>query len=1091
MATPDGLYSNKMRSMFGWSENLNTLTNPYSPQKNLKTAADALEVIKEDQVDSSHDIQDLLEEQVKLLKRIAKKIENMEGGGDGVGLAGLLGGALGFSAIKGFAGRIRGKMPDVGKLLRGAAAAPVRWARSFTGFVGEVTEKSVRFVRGASGRVISGVSRAAGVMANKLLNSVSGLATQITSLMTGGIAKVGKLLTKVVAPAIAAYDTYTGYQEAGAVDKNNDLSWFDKLRIGKDKAANNFSLGVPGYIQSWITGNDYNSNYAEQLAKDNIDFNKNPTVSGLLKRMLTDNSLSLPNKFSNMLGDTGTLLFNRNDADVTVDPSTTSSNRGLADYGMRKRPEDIIQEAMDMTRARQMVGPTTRQDAIINEDGETILDTYIISDNQPVIDETKNVTRAVREGAQDTVRAVDANTKEVKKSLWQKATEAFNSVMGEPIPNAGAMAERGVQGNVTPEMREGTDPASADLNVLKKRELVKSPNIRQQESITGGEVRNTFSSDTGVQPTGFSGDVGYRKDIKATTQTALTESSAVTDDKGRVISTASTDMQPHERALLDTIAMGKATSGENFWESPNYTKIVGKGGNATDLSDHPRVFGTPESTAAGRYQFTASTWDDVVKRYNKSNADNPISDFSERNQDKAALFLAKQDYKRRTGRDLNEDLQTGSADIGKLIKDGLGGTGNNTTWEVFQKRSSEQIADAYKTNLARNNSYEMSSNSNLTGDLNRGLSTNLPSIGSEGSSELTWGKDTEIDKNHPLWESGQLHPSIASAKNRILGYRGDGHDAKNKKTWAGTIYNANAAAIKAEELGYRLDVTSGNRTGVSTSHRHGQRGQTGDAIDFVIVDPKTGKRAPDDVQKQVLENGIAAGATSFGVGTNNGAGHHLSYEKGEYGGPGSRMKAWAYDRGGRRMLPGLREWANKGEFPDVPLVLGKKNESHQVPVSEYELNQELVKGVRPEEGSFQSRHGLGSIFSRNKANTEEADRLQRKKRYMESLGIYNDPPSFRPSSLDTIESEVLKQQGMGIAKGIAEADRMAIKRPEFNPTVESNSIMQAVDQQPVKESMVGSNPTGSSHKASDFPSVESVPHTDELTLLMANSQMMA
>lgn len=184
-------------------------------------------------------------------------------------------------------------------------------------------------------------------------------------------------------------------------------------------------------------------------------------------------------------------------------------------------------------------------------------------------------------------------------------------------------------------------------------------------------------------------------------QAATGPTAAITDRNGRIISTAATGLSPQERALLDTIAIGNPNK-EGFWESPDYNTIVGQGGKFESFADHPRVFGTRESTAAGRYQFTKTTWDDVVTRFNKKNPDSPIADFSPVNQDRAALFLASEDYRRRTGRDLQADLDNPPSNMGELIKYGLGGAGNNTTWQIFQYKKAQEIQEAFETNYERN-----------------------------------------------------------------------------------------------------------------------------------------------------------------------------------------------------------------------------------------------------------------------------------------------------------------------------------------------------------------------------------------------------
>ena len=188
---------------------------------------------------------------------------------------------------------------------------------------------------------------------------------------------------------------------------------------------------------------------------------------------------------------------------------------------------------------------------------------------------------------------------------------------------------------------------------------------------------------------------------------SLQESSEIKDSKGRVISTSSTDIKPHERALLDTIASGEART---------YNTLVG-GGSFYDFSSHP----TPgPSQAAGRYQFLGSTWRSVVRDYNKQNPDKPITDFTPKSQDRAALFLAQKDYTRRTGRNLSDDLQSKDPkireNIGSMLKSGLGGEGMNTTWQAFQLRDKSHWQQTYESNLRRNQGYVEASKDPFTGN---------------------------------------------------------------------------------------------------------------------------------------------------------------------------------------------------------------------------------------------------------------------------------------------------------------------------------------------------------------------------------------
>lgn len=112
-----------------------------------------------------------------------------------------------------------------------------------------------------------------------------------------------------------------------------------------------------------------------------------------------------------------------------------------------------------------------------------------------------------------------------------------------------------------------------------------------------------------------------------------------------------TQLTPEGHALLETIS-GPESAGK-------YNVMYG-GGLFDDYSDHPRtpvlITSGPNkgkySTAAGKYQFLGSTWDDVSQTTG-------VNDFSPQSQDLNAWVLAQQEYKRDTGRDLQGDLAAG------------------------------------------------------------------------------------------------------------------------------------------------------------------------------------------------------------------------------------------------------------------------------------------------------------------------------------------------------------------------------------------------------------------------------------------------
>lgn len=120
---------------------------------------------------------------------------------------------------------------------------------------------------------------------------------------------------------------------------------------------------------------------------------------------------------------------------------------------------------------------------------------------------------------------------------------------------------------------------------------------------------------------------------------------------------AADEITPTKRALLNSVAAG---------ESPDYNTVYG-GGRFEEMNDHPRravpIRSGPNagrtSSAAGRYQFLGSTWDEAKNALG-------LPDFSPDSQDRAAAWLAERDYKKRTGRDLWADVEEAKADPRKL-----------------------------------------------------------------------------------------------------------------------------------------------------------------------------------------------------------------------------------------------------------------------------------------------------------------------------------------------------------------------------------------------------------------------------------------
>ncbi len=174
----------------------------------------------------------------------------------------------------------------------------------------------------------------------------------------------------------------------------------------------------------------------------------------------------------------------------------------------------------------------------------------------------------------------------------------------------------------------------------------------------------------------------------------------------RVSDPANTTMPAHQRAFLNAVSDGESGGAYDVRYSP-------KGGVTFDAATnrHPRIFEAGPagpSSAAGRYQFTWTTWRDIA------GADTP---FSAENQDQYAWNLATRDYRARTGRDLDADLQSGGITSEMM-------TALAPTWAAFgNKGRHNRYVATYNDSLGR---YTQTAPTEEPAPAPRGLSFGLP-----------------------------------------------------------------------------------------------------------------------------------------------------------------------------------------------------------------------------------------------------------------------------------------------------------------------------------------------------------------------------
>lgn len=248
----------------------------------------------------------------------------------------------------------------------------------------------------------------------------------------------------------------------------------------------------------------------------------------------------------------------------------------------------------------------------------------------------------------------------------------------------------GPPGNV----KAGWDARAAQINEVLKKDLA-------EQGVTYIDTRALNLQDRANDGTHLT-PRGYKQMLDgANRSNEPIKTPFIQAPNGRVLTTANTELPAHNRAILDTIA---------GTESPGYDIMYGGVRFNNGFKDHPRqshlITSGPNAgkytTAAGRYQFLTTTWDATVKAYNEQNPNDKITDFSPENQDKAALFLAQQTYKRMTqGRNLEDDLRSGDPRVIGNVGYMLRGEWTSLPGGIEAGTNQNRFVAAYSENLNR------------------------------------------------------------------------------------------------------------------------------------------------------------------------------------------------------------------------------------------------------------------------------------------------------------------------------------------------------------------------------------------------------
>lgn len=216
-----------------------------------------------------------------------------------------------------------------------------------------------------------------------------------------------------------------------------------------------------------------------------------------------------------------------------------------------------------------------------------------------------------------------------------------------------------------------------------------------------------------------------KDELKQNTYTALASTAYMAETQAAMQNMA--PAQDPETAHGDVVAPGASAivrgfaaataSVESAGPGNPYTRLYG-GGSFSDYSDHPRQFMTitsgpnagKKSSAAGKYQFLAGTWDFVRRGMEAEGYDFGAQPFSPVNQDRAFWWYAQHRYRRearRTGltgpmAELSTALESGTLQDYERTRRMLSGeSGGGVVWEGLQHLNAQQFMSRVRGGMER------------------------------------------------------------------------------------------------------------------------------------------------------------------------------------------------------------------------------------------------------------------------------------------------------------------------------------------------------------------------------------------------------
>lgn len=271
---------------------------------------------------------------------------------------------------------------------------------------------------------------------------------------------------------------------------------------------------------------------------------------------------------------------------------------------------------------------------------------------QDQIDLEKKNTASLMQG-EALVSQVDATFKK-RDGKFQAQEQLKTDILGNPNLREVDRTRLYAQGMARLAYLSGDAKATVDANRAITTEMEKNladGNIKPTDPVLGMAIQRAYSigdDESAKRLTAAAAVAQHFSALNPLPNGVRNEALGLT---GGAVNQA---VPPEGRALLDRIAQTESAG--------RYNVRYGGRGDITfqGYGDHPRVAepitSGPDvgktSTAAGRYQFIAPTWDMERQKLG-------LTDFSPANQDAAAWDLAQTEYRNRTGKDLLTTLKSG------------------------------------------------------------------------------------------------------------------------------------------------------------------------------------------------------------------------------------------------------------------------------------------------------------------------------------------------------------------------------------------------------------------------------------------------